>query len=566
MSTQNNQDTANAGTITVTGKPSTSQAAKYYEYKNYTKTWRNWCPLCGRSGKLSDNPKGVAEGEITCDKSKGGCDADYDICTGGDKSGSYRAYLQDANGRSNTKDNVDVTIGGAEGGAPQQTTTATGGSAVQIPDLTFYGLIKQMMGATDSIFITANNMAYLLSYKDLHKYKDEYEKYIPEIKASHIIKDSIVQYWTTEGLYNTVEVTYKDGTIRYQHDLLVEQYGQQTKYYEFEEDDEETAKAKAQSLLSAHVRDYSLDLQFNCIYNPHITVGTWVKVPKTIIKTEKKEHEEKKPAKAKRKGVNISNITEKTETAKNGKTIKIEKITTEDKETVEVKTEQTDYEIYYVQGYKYWWTPDHPPIMNIHLKYGPDTPEDPINATIGVGGVSSGGGFGDDCFWICAIMPNNCAKIGPHDGAPDLHKAGFEPTEEHKRARCKAGSNLANNVAGMTPEEAFGHVVSRFGYCRYADSSALWPCVSDMYDQAEGCGLNCADHTRVMKCVFDAIGIPCWGVHVVGHYYNAIELNGEWRCVDATSSYSWSNIQEWPRPSHPASCCLPGQQSKTMHS
>lgn len=562
-SNQNND----SGTITVTGKPSTKQSAKFYDYKNYTKTWKNYCPLCGRSGKLSDNPKGVPEGEITCDKSKGGCDADYDICTGGDKSGRYRAYLQDASGRSNTKDSVDTSIGGEGGETTQQTTSSNtgGGSAVHIPDQTFYGLIKQMMGATDSVFITTNNMAYLLSYKDLHKYKEEYEQYIPTIKASHILKDSIVQYWTTEGLYNAVEVTYKDGTIRYQHDLLIEQYGEQVKYYEFKDDDEITAKAKAQALLSAHVRDYSLDLEFNCIYNPHITVGTWVKVPKTVIKTEKKQLEEDKPQKIKRKGLDITNITETVQKEENGQQTVIQKITTSDKKTVEIKKKQTDYEIYYVQAYKYRWTPDHSPIMNIQLKYGPDTPEDPINATIGIGGVStssSGGGFGDDCFWIGEIMPNHDAKIGPHGpNPPDLHKAGFEPTDDVKKARCKQGSNLANDAAGKTPAEVFLAFRSKFGYCYYGDSSELWHCVSQMYDEA--CGVNCADSTRILKCGLDAIGVSNWGVHVDGHYFNAADINGEWVTMDMTGSYSWSNTSGFPLAKKPARCCNPGQQAKT---
>ncbi|MBQ9476098.1 MAG: hypothetical protein IJU69_07645 [Bacteroidales bacterium] len=110
--------------ITFSGKPSTGQAAKYYSYKNYTKTWRNYCPLCGQYNTLTAHygtlpHKYAPEGEITCDQSKTGskgkkgCDADYDVCTGGDKSGSYRAYLTDANGKKNTKSSVNTSIGNA---------------------------------------------------------------------------------------------------------------------------------------------------------------------------------------------------------------------------------------------------------------------------------------------------------------------------------------------------------------------------------------------------------------------------------------------------------------------
>ena len=564
-----NQTTSES--ITVTGKPSTGQAAKFYEYKDYTKTWKNYCPLCGRSGKLSDNPKGTAEGEITCDKSKGGCDADYDICTGGDKSGSYRAYLVDTNGKSNTKDSVDTSIGGgpAGGGTTNTTDASATGGAVQIPDQTFYGLIKQIIGAIDGVFIIANNMAYLLSFKQLYEYRTKYEDYIVEIKPSDILKDSIEKNWTTQGAYNTIELTYNGGIIQYQHDALVETYGQNIFYYDFSDDDEETAKAKAQALLSAHIRDFSTDLYLKCLYNPNITPGCWVKIPKTYTKitgnisTAGYQRQQKnKQERHLRKGVTIENLVTSVQEMQNQQTKTIQKITTEDKEEYEVEIASKDYEIYFVQGYKLRWTPNQSPTMHLHLKYGPDTPEDPVVATISVGGVQSaaGGGFGDDCFWVGEIMPNNNAKIGPHGPtAPDLHKAGFEPQEQHYRPRCKQGSNLAKDMAGLTPQEVHNAVRAKFGYCYYAESSELYPCVSDMYDQA--CGTNCGDGARILKCALDAINIKSWGVHVDGHYFVAADINGEWVCLDATGRYSWSNTAGWAAGPKPARCCEPGQAS-----
>ena len=564
-------DSTTTDSITVTGKPSTGQAAKFYEYKDYTKTWKNYCPLCGRSGKLSDNPKGTAEGEITCDKSKGGCDADYDICTGGDKSGSYRAYLVDTNGKSNTKDSVDTSIGGGPAGGGSTSTETTGGTtgAVQIPDQTFYGLIKQMIGAIDGMFIIANNMAFLLSFKQLYEYRNKYEDYIVEIKASDILKDSVEKEWTTQGAYNTIELTYNGGIIQYQHDALVEAYGQNIIYYDFPDDDEETAKAKAQSLLAAHVRDFSTNLYLKCLYNPNITPGCWVKIPKTYTKITgnistagyQRQQKDKKDRHL-RKGVNIENITTVVQEMENQTKRSVQTITTEDGGKYDVEVASKDYEIYFVQGYKLRWTPDQSPTMHLHLKYGPDTPEDPVVATISVGGVQSaaGGGFGDDCFWVGEIMPNNNAKIGSHGpNAPDLHKAGFEPQEQHYRPRCKQGSNLANDMAGLTPQEVHNKVRSKFGYCKYAESTELYPCVSDMYDQA--CGTNCGDGARILKCALDAINVKSWGVHVDGHYFVAADIDGQWVCLDATGSYSWSNTAGWAAGPKPANCCEPGQQS-----
>ena len=468
---------------------------------------------------------------------------------------------------------VDAIAGkGFQGGGTATGTESSGGTAILIPDKTFYGLIKQIMGAVDAIFIIANNMAYLLSFKDMYKYRDKYKDLILELKPSDIISDSIVRNWTSEGFYNAVEVEYSGGIIKYQHDALINVYGENVFYYSFPEDDEETAKAKANALLSAHVRDYSLDLQLNCIYNPNITVGSWIKIPKTLTKVsgatsqttgelDKTKPEEKKT----RKGVTIENIIETTQKDENGKPKTIQKIKTSDGEKLDVEISSDDYEIFFVQGYRMRWTPNQSPIMSLHLKYGPDTPEDPVNATIGTGGVQSGGtggggGYGNDCFYICEIMPNNNEKIGEHGpNPPDLHKAGFEPQAQHSGPRCKKGSNLDKDMAGKTPQEVHNAVRAKFGYCRYADSSSLWPCVSDMYDQA--CGTNCGDGARILKCALDAINIKSWGVHVYDHYFCAAEINGEWVCLDATGSYEWSNTAGWPAGPKPDGCCEPNQQA-----
>lgn len=80
----------NDNVITVNMMPSCGCCGGTVPYKRYTKTWKNYCPACGKSGTLTDNPKGVYEGELTCSMSKGGCDADYCGYCGGDKWGGGR--------------------------------------------------------------------------------------------------------------------------------------------------------------------------------------------------------------------------------------------------------------------------------------------------------------------------------------------------------------------------------------------------------------------------------------------------------------------------------------------
>ena len=80
----------NTNVITTNMMPSCQCCGGKVAYKRYTKTWLNKCPWCGKTGTLTNNPKGVYEGEITCSMKKGGCDADYCGYCGGDKGGYPR--------------------------------------------------------------------------------------------------------------------------------------------------------------------------------------------------------------------------------------------------------------------------------------------------------------------------------------------------------------------------------------------------------------------------------------------------------------------------------------------
>ena len=112
-------------TITVTGKPSTQGSMPPYSYRNYTKKWANFCPICNSYGYMKDNPKGVAEHELTCTK----CDSDWDVVTGKNKAGScpnpgckYNwVYLIDANGKRNSKGNIRMDVGNVN--SPNKSTT-----------------------------------------------------------------------------------------------------------------------------------------------------------------------------------------------------------------------------------------------------------------------------------------------------------------------------------------------------------------------------------------------------------------------------------------------------------
>ena len=77
-------------------------------------SFKNYCPLCKKNGKLTWNPKGTAEGEWTCSA----CDADYCGKCGSDKAKKRRASLT----KTSTTTSTSTTT---EKGIPGQVQTVT---------------------------------------------------------------------------------------------------------------------------------------------------------------------------------------------------------------------------------------------------------------------------------------------------------------------------------------------------------------------------------------------------------------------------------------------------------
>lgn len=435
------------------------------------------------------------------------------------------------------------------------TSSNTGASAVLIKDVTFYGVIKQIIGAIDGIFIIANNMAYLLTFQDMYKYRDKFEDNIPKIEPKYILYDSFEKKWTPTACYNAVEVTYADGTIRYQNDALVRQYGDNTFYYDFPSDDAETAKSKASALLAAHIRDYSTDIQLSIFYNENITVGSWVKIPKTLTEVKGRTRQDRieelakkqnKDIKKKRKGVNITNMTEELVKQADNSYKKVQHLTDEKGKKIDIELENKDYDLFFVQGFTCRWNKKQSLIMDLHLKYGPDTPEDPINATISTGGGTSStpsngnsgtASWGNDCFSICDICIEDCRKVLGYGGGrrqdAEEYIRKHEPDSKYLQGRAKQDSQYAKDVAGKTAQEAYTMFRNKFDYACYSDScDSSYPCCDDLWTKTKAA--NCGDSTRMLKVLMDAVGVPCYGIHVDGHYFNAVQVDGTWHTLDGT--------------------------------
>lgn len=268
--------------ITVTGKPSTGQAKKYYQYQNYTKTWRNYCPFCHKIGTLTDNPKGVSEHEITCDKSKGGCDADFDVTTGADKSGAYRAYLLDANGKSNSKNTIDTSIGDASGTMSTTTTSSAAGSYTGYSPLlsgeqSFQQLVAEVTNGINILVLCKRNMVKVTDFETLYaeaKVLRDNKKYVDEDINLWQLEDGTYTLDVNEyGFFNTVNVVYSGGTITETYEDLVKVYGVMAKTYYDKTLTKSQAQAKAKAYLAAHVQEFGMEIKCSILHNPAIEIG-----------------------------------------------------------------------------------------------------------------------------------------------------------------------------------------------------------------------------------------------------------------------------------------------------
>lgn len=490
--------------------------------------FKNECPHCHNASlmwgwKWDNDPEkvqkfdgtdGTAEGHIYCVQSEGGCDADYSIEGNEHIDGSqYKLTLVSGPTQSTEEEAQQLSNGqlACDGSSVGGTTSVGGGSAVSIPDKTFYGIIKQIIGATDSLFIIANNMAYLLSFKDFYEYRNQFNDYIPKIERKDVLNNSINKNWSTDGYYNTVEVTYADGIVKYQNDDLVKQYGESTFYYEFPDDDEETAKAKADALLASHIRDYSTDVQLSVFYNENITEGSWVQVHKSITEISGKTNKEiqqdelKKQGKtvsSKRKGITIENLVEKTLT-ENNITKTIQNVTDSEGNTFNIEVENGEYELFFVQSFTCRWDKDNSLIMDLELKYGPDTPEDPVNATVGVGGGTSSGA--------------------------STSAVGGQAADINAFVQQCIGSSATQDKA--TAEKLYKCLQGLIVYSYYECSH--YTTASECYQHAKE--LNCADTSRLVTACYKAAGFQCQVVWGPGHFWNELQVGSETITVDLSS-------------------------------
>ena len=121
------------------------------------------------------------------------------------------------------------------------------------------------------------------------------------------------------------------------------------------------------------------------------------------------------------------------------------------------------------------------------------------------------------------------AKVSAQGDVPS------EITEDMYATIGKEDTNYGKWAKGKTPQEVMSGLRSVYKWKSGYSDNAIYKC-PDEYFSTEKIYVNCADAARLVKCCMDVIGTKCICIHCPGHYYNAIEVNGEWLTCDLTNS------------------------------
>ena len=252
-----------------------------YGNKAVEKTWKNYCPLCGKSGTLTFNPKKTQTGEWTCDKSKGGCDADYCGVSGKDKAVNSRGSLTPATA-SVTEDSSNSS-NSSSGSSDSSSSSSSGSSNSMLSgEKSFKDIIGDLCNALDVMFLCKRNQILITDFESIYAEADLYRQKIPNLTEDiqlWQLEDGTYDHDITEyGFFTVVYVHYNKGICKEYVPDLVNVYGEIPKHYYEKNLSRTEAEVKAKTYLAAHMRDFEMGIKASVLYNGGLDVGDIVTI------------------------------------------------------------------------------------------------------------------------------------------------------------------------------------------------------------------------------------------------------------------------------------------------
>ena len=232
------------GVITTNMYPTCGCCGGTVPYQRYQRSWKNYCPNCGKSGTLKDTPKGTVDGELTCSMSLGGCDADYCGYCGGDKWGGGKCHWKkltpasgsevsgnsgDSTGVSHSSENVVEKIiqtmlkyNYGDGVTTLYEMRKKGyGNYKAFSELIYSELVDMGVGAKMVTYTKQTNQSFYSvlvknkeeEYVDFPYQSDEIVKHFGDVLKPTNASTSATVVWESDGLGIDVETGIIEGTV-----------------------------------------------------------------------------------------------------------------------------------------------------------------------------------------------------------------------------------------------------------------------------------------------------------------------------------------------------------------
>lgn len=156
-------------------------------------------------------------------------------------------------------------------------------------DNTYEDVLHSIASAIDAHFYFVDNTVCFVSFNALfamNRTVSIQKAITPRIEFWQLLEDSYELDVNQYGFYNTVEIKYKDGTLERAYDDLVRIYGEVKVTYEEPDLSYDAAMLKAQAYLSAHVRDFAMEIKATVLYSGKIIPSTFIKLKNPLTMSE----------------------------------------------------------------------------------------------------------------------------------------------------------------------------------------------------------------------------------------------------------------------------------------
>lgn len=183
----------------------------------------------------------------------------------------------------------DSSNDSGSGGSDDESSTDSDTSAADNNNLTYDDILHSIASAIDAHYYIVDDVLYFNSFNVLFS-GSKYKTGFPEIPV-------IVDYWMQEdgslefdvnqyGMYNTVVMEYKYGKLEVSNEDLVRVYGRVPITYKDKSLGYYDARLKAEAFLSAHIRDFGMEVKVSTLYTAKIKVGSFIKLRNPLTMSE----------------------------------------------------------------------------------------------------------------------------------------------------------------------------------------------------------------------------------------------------------------------------------------